>query len=228
MILGIYSDLHSNFPALTAMQVAAGHVDKWIALGDSVGLYPQVNKVLDWQRKNNAIYILGDHEVALLNDSDLHGSFTGTESIKKQAKAISKKNLSMLVGLENMCSIESNGLKICATHFLNADAKNINHKYLIELSSLENEYENYDFVFFGHTHLPAVFYGRNTIFINPGSAGFPIDVERRCSMVVLDTQSRYFKFIRFNYDRDKLIGIIKTHGYNEKLINFIQNGHRWI
>ncbi|QWD13013.1 metallophosphoesterase family protein [Polynucleobacter paneuropaeus] len=228
MILGIYSDLHSNFPALTAMQVAAGHVDRWIALGDSVGLYPQVNEVLDWQRENNALYILGDHESALINGCDLHGSFTGTESIRKQAKIISPKNLDALAGLENVCAIESNGLKICATHFLNHEAQNINHKYLVELRSLEKEYANYDFVFFGHTHLPAVFYGRNTIYINPGSAGFPIDVERRCSMVVLDTQSRCFKFIRFNYDSDKLIKSIQTCGYNEKLITYIQNGHRWI
>jgi len=228
MILGIYSDLHANMPALDAMQVAAGHIDQWVALGDSVGLYPQVNEVLDWQRKHSVVYVRGDHEVALFGGGGLSGSFTGTESIKKQAQIISTENLNILSGLPSSCNLESNGLKICATHFLSSDSHITESKYVIDLSLLEKKYEGYDFVFFGHTHLPAVLYGRNTIFINPGSAGFPVDVTRRCSMVTLDTERRCFDFVRFDYDADKLIKVIEDSGYNQKLIAYIRNEHRWI
>jgi len=228
MILGIYSDLHANMPALHAMQVAAGTIDQWVALGDSVGLYPQVNEVLDWQRQHSVMYVRGDHEVALFGGGGLTGSFTGTESINKQAKVITAENLNILSGLPGVCNLELDGLKICATHFLSSESHIADSKYAIDLSLLEKKYEGYDFVFFGHTHLPAVLYGRNTVFINPGSAGFPVDVVRRCSMVVLDTVRRCFDFVRFDYDMDKLIKAIEDSGYNQRLIAYIRNEHRWV
>lgn len=228
MILGIYSDLHSNFSALQAMQESAGDVDQWVALGDSVGLYPQVNEVLDWQSLNNVLCIAGDHEKALLENSELLGSFTGTESIRNQAKIISAENLNILARLPKTSSIKYENLNICFTHYLNQDHHNGDKKYVIDIEHLEKQYKGYDFVFFGHTHLPTFLYGRNTIFINPGSAGFPIDVERRCSMVVLDTVSRVFKLVRYDYDKKELIQIINASGYNQKLISFICNDHRWL
>jgi predicted phosphodiesterase len=228
MILGIYADLHANLPALHDMRAAAGPVDRWIALGDSVGLYPQVNEVLNWQRMNNVLYVRGDHEVALFEGGGLVGSFTGTESINKQAKVISKDNLDMLSRLPDARDLESDGVRICATHFLTPESRKAESKYSMDLSLLEKHYQDYDFVFFGHTHLPAVLYGRNTVFINPGSAGFPVDVERRCSMVVFDTCSRRFDFVRFDYDSNALIEVVEKAGYNQKLIAYIRNGHRWI
>lgn len=228
MIIGIYADLHANMPALDAMQLAAGQVDQWLAIGDSVGLYPQVNEVLDWQRQHNVMYVQGDHEAALFEGCGLSGSFTGTESIKKQAQVITNENMNVLSKLPSVCNLESDGLRICATHFLSSESHIASNKYVIELSALEKEYVGYDFVFFGHTHLPAVLYGHSTIFINPGSAGFPVDVERRCSMVVLDTERRCFDFIRFDYDTNKQIRIIKDSGYNQKLVAYINNGHKWI
>lgn len=228
MILGVYADLHANMPALDAMQAAAGHVDQWVALGDSVGLYPQVNEVLDWQCQHSVAYVRGDHEAALSESGELPGSFTGTESIKKQAQAISTDNLNALSGLPSVYNLESDGLRICATHFLSSESHKAGSKYAIDLSLLEKQYEGYDFIFFGHTHLPAVLYGRDTIFINPGSAGFPVDVERRCSMVVLDTERRCFDFIRFDYDTERLIKVVEDSGYNQKLVAYIRNGHRWI
>jgi predicted phosphodiesterase len=228
MILGFYADLHANMPALDAMQAAAGHIDQWVALGDSVGLYPQVNEVLDWQRQYSVVYVRGDHETALFEGGELSGSFTGTESIKKQAQVISTENLNILSGLPSVYNLESDGLRICATHFLSEESHIAGSKYVIDLSLLEKKYEGYDFVFFGHTHLPAVLYGRNTIFINPGSAGFPVDVERRCSMVALDTERRCFDFIRFDYDTDRLIRVVEDFAYNQKLVAYIRNGHRWI
>jgi len=228
MIIGIYADLHANLPALDAMQLAAGHVDQWVALGDSVGLYPEVNEVLDWQRQHSVMYVRGDHEEALFGGSELAGSFTGTESIKKQSQIISAENLNILSGLPSVCDFESDGLRICATHFLSPESHIAGSKYAIDMLLLEKKYEGYDFVFFGHTHLQTVLYGRNTIFINPGSAGFPVDVERRCSIVLLDTVRRCFDFIRFDYDTDRLIRTVEVSGYNHKLVSYIRNGHRWI
>ena len=205
----------------------AGSVDQWISLGDSVGLYPQVNEVLNWQIKNNVLYVQGDHEQALIDGHELDGSFTGTESIAKQAEVISSDHLQLLSNLPKEYDLELDGLRICATHFLTPDSHTKSEKYSFDLSILEKRFEGYDFVFFGHTHLPAILYGRNTIFINPGSAGFPIDFERRCSMVILDTSSCRFDLLRFDYDFRLLIETIELAGFNQKLVSYIKNGHRW-
>jgi predicted phosphodiesterase len=227
MIIGVYSDLHSNLPALKAMQKAAGTVDQWVALGDCVGLFPQINEVLDWQRQNNVVGLLGDHEQALLNGIELEGSYTANESLKKQIKVISLENLNMLSSYPESYDLELINLRIHFTHFLTNQSRKPAYKYTIDLSLLEKFYQGYNYIFFGHTHLPAVFYGRDSIFINPGSAGFPIDVERQCSMVVIDTEGKTFNFIRFSYDCTELIEAIKIFDYNKKLITYIENGHRW-
>lgn len=227
MIIGVYADLHANMPALNAMQSVVGHVDQWVAVGDSVGLYPQVNEVLDWQRTNHVVYVRGDHEEALVEVRELPGSFTGTESIRKQAELVTPENLKLLTGLPPVSNLEADGVRLCFTHFLASESQSAKSKYAIDLAFLEESYKGYDFVFFGHTHLPSVLHGRNTIFINPGSAGFPIDVEKRCSMVVLDTVRRSFDLIRFDYDADALIEAIESSGYNQKLVTYIRNGHRW-
>jgi len=228
MILGIYSDLHANLPALRSMKAIAGVIDQWVALGDSVGLYPYVNEVLDWQRLNNVLYICGDHEEALLERGDPLESFTGSESISNQAKIITTDNLTALSKLSKNCSVEHDNLKIYFTHYLNHESHKSTKKYAIDLTQLENQYRGFDFVFFGHTHLPSIIYGRNTIFINPGSAGFPIDIKRRCSMIILDTCTGLFELVRYDYDGDELVKAVEASGYNQKLVSFIRNDHRWM
>lgn len=228
MILGLYADLHANLPALQGMQAALGRVDRWVALGDSVGLFPQVNEVLDWQRANDVAYVRGDHEEALVKGGGIPGSFTGTESIRSQARAISPENLATLADLPEARDLEADGVRIRATHFLTPEARGAEGKYAMDLPLLERLYRGYDFVFFGHTHLPAVLYGRDTVFINPGSAGFPVDVERRCSAVVFDASSRRFDFVRFDYDTNALTGAVEGAGYNPKLAAYVRNNHRWV
>jgi len=227
MILGVYADLHSNLPALHAMQSSVGPIDHWVALGDSVGLYPQVNEVLDWQRQNEVIYVQGDHEEALITGGQLEGSYTGSESIYKQSEIISKVNLEYLTRMQCAYDLNLDGVSIRFAHFLTPESCQAEKKYAIDLSVLDKIYQKYDYVFFGHTHLPTVLYGKNTVFINPGSAGFPIDVLRRCSMVTFNTCSLHFEFVRFDYDTNLLINTVMSEGFNQKLVSYIKNGHRW-
>lgn len=227
MIFGVYADLHANLPALRGMQRAAGRVDRWIAVGDSVGLFPSVNEVLDWQRANKAVYVRGDHEEALLHGAAIAGSFTGTESIRRQGDVLSEPNRAALVHLPETLDMDADGLRIRVTHFLTPESRDAAYKYTVDLALLEKRYQGCNYVFFGHTHLPAIFYGRDTVFINPGSAGFPVDVERRSSMVLFDSARRRYEFLRFDYDREALVASIETEGYNPKLVSYVRNGHRW-
>jgi predicted phosphodiesterase len=227
MILGIYADLHSNLPALRSMEMAAGDVDRWVSLGDTVGLFPAVNDVLDWQRERDALYVRGDHEEALSGTGEIRGSFSGSQSIRSQQLSISADNRAIVERLPETVELEADGHRLLFSHFLTAEARTPEGKYRFDVESLDARYGEYDFVFYGHTHLPAINHGRNTIFLNPGSAGFPVDVDRRCSALVFDTATCSHSLVRFDYDRDELIGQINSAAYNPSLSAFVQNDHRW-
>jgi predicted phosphodiesterase len=227
MILGIYADLHSNLPALRSMEMAIGGVDRWVSLGDSIGLFPAVNEVLDWQRDRDAVYVRGDHEEALSGSGAISGSFSGSQSIRSQQLSISAANRSIVTGLPETAELEADGHRLLFSHFLTAEARTPEWKYRFDIESLDSRYAAYDFVFYGHTHLPATNHGRNTVFLNPGSAGFPVDADRRCSALLFDTATCSHSLMRFDYDRDELVEQIESAGYNASLSAFVRNDHRW-
>jgi len=225
MIVGLYADLHSNFPAMEAMFAAvSGRVDRWLCAGDSVGLFPQVNEVLDLQRQQNVTAIRGDHEKFLLSGASMEYSYTGNQALIVQREQISKENREYISSLNDAESLEIDGLYIYLTHGLNKDDEG---KYIIKQNELDARYSGFDFVLFGHTHLVTVLYGRSVIGLNPGSAGFPIDAGRRPSILLLDTHRRTFEFVRFDMDTSVLSAKVREAGYNPKLIDYLDNHFQW-
>lgn len=225
MILGIYSDLHANLPAMEAMFAATkGRVDTWLCAGDSVGLFPYVNEVLDLQREYGVHAVFGDHEQLLLSGEPMTHSFVGNQALGAQREAITAMNRNYLTGLKEHADLELDGLRIRINHVLATTAQ----KYSFNQAQLDTDYAGYDFVLFGHTHLGTVLYGREVIALNPGSAGFPVDAAKRPSILLLDTQSRDFEFLRFDMDVARLKRDIQHANYNPKLLHYLDNNFRWI
>ena len=212
---------------MNAMQAAAGKVDRWISLGDSVGLFPQINKVLDTQRGLAVIAVRGDHEANLLSGGTIKGSFTGSQALERQRQVISADNYSYLASLKDSRDEELGGLKLRFTHYLTPNQGNEECKYHIDQAQLDQLYAGYDFVFCGHTHLPMILYCKNVIVINPGSAGFPVDSVRQPSMLKLDTERRTFELVRFKFDISPLLESIRAERYNIKLVQYLENGNKW-
>jgi len=229
MRVGVISDLHSNIYALKALTNRAENIDVWICLGDFVGLFPNVNEVVDYIRLNSMISVKGDHEFYLLNDEKMEYSFTGNQSIEFQRKTITRNNLKFIQNLNETISIEIDGLKFFCTHFLSQDHNNRNRtgKYTIDLKVLDKKYDNYDVVLWGHSHLPAAVCGKKTIYLNPGSAGFPIDVIKKPSFLIYDTSTKTFQFEHFTFEIENLLRDIQAFGYNQKLYNYLKSGFVW-
>jgi putative phosphoesterase len=228
MIIGAYSDLHSNLPAFEALlTVTSGRVDQWLCAGDSVGLFPQVNQVLDLQRKHNVIAVLGDHERMLLSGECMAHSYTGNQALIVQRREISESNKAYLSDLKDSLDLELDGVRIKLTHNIHLTDWEVSRKYNIKQDELDAQYLGFDYVVFGHTHLATVLYGRNVIALNPGSAGFPVDAGHRPSAILLDTRLRTFEFVRFDMDTILLRKCIKDAKYNPKLIEYLDNNFRW-
>jgi len=224
MKLGVFSDLHSNIYALKAMLRAATDVEQWIGLGDSVGLFPGVNEVLDWFRAREVLAIRGNHEACLMEGGRLIDSFSGNESLDLQRRVISEVNAAYLRALRPSLTTTIGGRAIRAVHALSDHGGAGGEKYRIDLKVVTEAFPGTDIVLFGNTHLPLSCHCRTLLLLNPGSCGFPIDVTRRPSFAVVETADLSSDLRRFDYEKQPLIDDIRRHGYNPALARFVETG----
>jgi len=224
MILGIYSDLHSNRPALRSMRQAFGHVDRWISLGDSVGLFPSVNAVVDWQRRAEVLAVAGDHETHLLSGQAMTHSYTGNAALEYQRSVISQENWDYLRGLATTGVFEIDGIRFYLAHTASRD--DWSHVEP-DAADFEKLFPDCDFALLGHTHLPSTRYGRNLVVLNPGSAGFPVDVARLPSAIRFDTTSGRWDLIRFEPSKVDMLRMLKDEWGTDGLVRYIENDFRW-
>lgn len=227
MKLGIFSDLHSNLPSLEAIFNIGKNIEKWICCGDIVGLFPNINEVIDCIRQKKVISVQGDHEHCLLSNRKMKLSFTGSQSLKIQRSSITNTNLKFIQNLKDIEYLEVDETKIICTHYLTNRQKQKKEKYKIDINALDEIYGEYDIVFFGHTHLPTAIYGKKTIYLNPGSAGFPIDVIKKPSFLIYDTSTKTFQFEHYTFEIENLLRDIQAFGYNQKLYNYLKSGFVW-
>lgn len=225
MKIGIFSDLHSNVYALNRMLGLESNVDKWICLGDFVGLFPRVNEVVDIFRLQEFTVIKGNHEKFLLNEKKMEYSFTGNDSLQKQRKQISQKNRDYISSLSDTLSTTIGGIKICLIHSLITDNQQSSNKYFIDLHAVNDKFSEFDIVLYGDTHFPLISYCGDVVIVNPGSCGFPIDITRLPSYAILETRDLACELKRFDYNKTQLLNDISAYGYNQKLYDYLKNGY---
>ena len=230
MILGIYSDLHSNLPAMEALlSYGRQSVDMWLCAGDTVGLFPFINEVLDLQRSHKVLAVRGDHENFLLSGEIMPYSFSGNDALQRQRTIITTTNREYLEGLPEGIEVSIDGLRIKVVHNFNTnDASPVSNKYCLDQEKLDTQYGDFDYVFFGHTHYFTVLFGKACTFMNPGSLGFPVDAGVFPSALLLDTQSGKFEMLRLTVDCQSVKQAIQAQGYCMKLLQYLDNGYRWI
>jgi len=226
MKLGVFSDLHSNLHALDAMLLES-HVDRWICLGDFVGLFPLVNEVVEKIRENGILCIRGDHERALLSGDTFENSPTANEALQRQRETISSENRAYIRTLKEAAEITFDGVRVYATHELAQEKGSEGKKYLVDLGDMDKRFAAFDLVLFGHTHFPLTCYYKDGRLINPGSCGFPIDLWRRASYVVLDTKRGDVELKRFDFDRAGLLKDILRLHYPMKLYEYVLRNFSW-
>lgn len=229
MRLGIYSDLHANLPALEALFSSAGSwADKWFCAGDSVGIFPFVNEVLDFQRANDIVAVRGDHESLLLSGEEMAYSFSGNQALVRQRETLSAPNRRYLESLPAAMTLQEGGRRITLTHTLGSSSGDTGGgKRMLDVEALEAQYAGSDYVFWGHTHYLTILHAGSCRFINPGSLGFPIDVEKLPSAILLDTDTGDCRMLRLRVDNARLVQSVINNGYNKKLIHYLDNAYNW-
>ena len=196
MNIAILADIHANSLALDAVykDLELNKCETILVLGDLVGYYYSPSYVVD-KIKNDprCVVIKGNHEELLLkaiNDQNFadncHKKYGSGLNIAMTT--LSKEQLDWIKELPESKTVEIGGLKLGLHH---GSEKHIN-EYIYpdvlekRLSSVVTES---DYLFFGHTHYPAVFPRNGCVIVNPGSVGQPRDIGSMASYVIINTEN---------------------------------------
>lgn len=213
MKLAIFSDVHSNLPALDAVlaDIAAVGVDQRYILGDLVGYAPWPNEVLGRLQTENIPIVMGNYDDGTGFGRDACGC-AYTNPIEKELgdrgfawtkTQTSDANKAWLRTLAPQIRFEADGHRFLLVH---GSPRRIN-EYLYEDKPDETFVRidagaDADVIVCGHTHRPYDKTVSGTRFINVGSAGKPKDGDPRACWTLVEAapDAARVEFRRVAYD----------------------------
>ena len=206
MKIAILSDLHGNQHALSAVlkEVDNQKIDELLILGDFVGYYYGVKRIMELLKNYKFQAVKGNHEV-LLSEAIDKNSFEELEIRYGKAHemavgSLTNEELGFLLNLPEIINLEFGDFSMLLCHgspwsndfyiYPNAE-ENILSKF--------NNYE-YDFIFCGHTHYTAEFKYKNGRIINPGSVGQSRQKGGQAFWGIIDLETKKYYQQTTSYD----------------------------
>ncbi len=221
MRIGIFSDVHSNLPALEAVlaDIDAAGVDARYALGDLVGYAPWPNEVLQRLRTDAFPIVMGNYDDGTGFERNECGcAYTnptekalGDESFAWTKAHTSEVNKAWLRTLLPEVRFTAHGKRYLLVH---GSPRRIN-EYLYE-DKPDATFARIaagaqaDVIICGHTHRPYDKTVGAAQFINVGSAGKPKDGDPRGCWALLDTAAGTVEFRRVQYDIERASDAIEA------------------
>jgi len=220
MRLGIFSDVHANIEALTAVMQAfeSESIDEYYCLGDVVGYGASPNQCADIVRKKARITILGNHDAAVAGRMDYSYYYEAARhALDLHANILTKENLAWLESLPYKHIVGDTGVHLCHGSPLRLEE----FEYIFAPEQARECLDIWDdlgdITLIGHSHLCKVFELRSgtvtelparrftlkpgsKYIVSVGSVGQPRDYDNRASFTTFDTDSRVFDFKRVEYD----------------------------
>jgi len=222
MRYGVFSDVHSNLEAMTAVLAALQHdaVDEYIFLGDIVGYGADPVACLALLKKlmsEKTCYCLaGNHDHAVCGLSDAVGfNAYAREAVRWTNEQLSDSDLKLLREMP-LTAAQDNWV---AVHGSLHDPEQWH--YIVDqnnaLPHLERQMVQVSFV--GHSHHPWIIAKKEKIewsvkteenledgvkyIVNDGSAGQPRDGDPRASYVLYDSSAKRVEIKRVSYDVER-------------------------
>tara|TARA_B110000046_G_scaffold112510_1_gene119669 strand:+ start:705 stop:1415 length:711 start_codon:yes stop_codon:yes gene_type:complete len=205
MKIAIFSDIHGNYIALEAFVeiLKSKKVDKLICLGDSIGYYPESEKVLS-KLKNMEVYsLLGNHEYYLLNRKKINAEKVRVYNFENNWKSISESNVDFIKNMPVSITLDVDGLELLFVHGSYNDST-FGYLYKDKIDEQQVSEQNFSICFCGHTHHSYVKQFDEKIIVNVGSIGLPRDIGNQGSFVVYDTNQKTINLERFKINVSKI------------------------
>ncbi len=220
MRLGIFSDTHANYEALSAVLEAYKRedVDLYLCLGDTVGYGGSPNECSDIVRKLAKVTILGNHDAAVSGRMDYSYYYEAArQALDTHAKLLTEENMTWLRGLPYSHRLEEHDVLLCHGSPVRLEE----FEYIFAPEQARECLPIWDelghITLIGHSHLCKVFALTKTsvtelddvdftlepdkkYIVSVGSVGQPRDYDNRASFTVYDTEAKRFEFKRVEYD----------------------------
>lgn len=220
MRIGIFSDVHANIEALTAVLEAfrSERIDKYVCIGDTVGYGASPNECCDIIRELAAFTILGNHDAAVAGRMDYSYYYDAARNaLDMHARILTPANMSWLKSLPYQ--VQDGDLTFCHGSPVNLEEFEYIFSKEQAAQCLEMWNELSTVTFIGHSHLCKSFaLTRAEVYevvaekfvirpdhryiISVGSVGQPRDYDNRASYTIYDTEEKTFEFKRAAYDID--------------------------
>lgn len=220
MRLGIFSDVHANIEALSAVMAGfeSEEIDEYYCLGDVVGYGASPNECADLVRETARVTILGNHDAAVAGRMDYSYYYEAArQALDLHASVLSPENLAWLESLPYKHVVDDTGVHLCHGSPLRLEE----FEYIFAPEQARECLQIYDelgdLTLIGHSHLCKVFKLRPgeveelpaqdftlekdaKYIVSVGSVGQPRDYDNRASYTTFDTETRTFSFKRVEYD----------------------------
>jgi diadenosine tetraphosphatase ApaH/serine/threonine PP2A family protein phosphatase len=220
MRLGIFSDVHANLEALSAVLEAYSKesIDVYYCLGDTVGYGGSPNECANLVRDLARTTILGNHDAAVSGRMDYSYYYEAARhALDAHAAMISADNMAWLKSLPYEHRLDEVAVLLCHGSPVRLEE----FEYIFAPEQARECLAIYDRIghltLIGHSHLCKVFaLTRNTVeelpsadfelepdkkyIVSVGSVGQPRDFDNRASYTIYDSEKKRFEFKRIEYD----------------------------
>ncbi len=238
----VISDVHSNAPALEAVQQDAPAYDQVVCLGDIVGYGPDPNACVAQVRELEPVCLAGNHDWGAVGRADVRVfNHEAREALIWTQHQLTRSNRTYLQSLAPQQKLVDG---ILLAHGSPRDPV---WEYLVDASSAAQVFEGFEFevVLVGHSHLPLAtvwhddvqraqplrgeeglqisLKGRRLI-LNPGSVGQPRDGNPKASYALLDTKAGTWVFRRIAYPVEATQARMRAKDLPQRLIDRLELG----
>lgn len=223
MRYAIISDIHGNLPALEAVlqDIERAGVDEIICLGDIANIGPYPADCLDIVRDLGCVTIQGNHELYLLGDILPEGWTTCPtwSPVRWSRSQLRPDHLHMIANLPLRHDISANGL--ASATFVHASLYDQFWGFQAEDSEEDTavRMNGHDGItlFCAHTHRQLYRQWSNSIIINVGSVGMPLDgtPEAKYTIATRNKTSWNVEFRRLTYDVAGVMAAFDQSGLQE-------------
>jgi predicted phosphodiesterase len=213
----VFSDLHSNLEALNQFEKEISSIphDRLVCLGDIVGYGADPNLCVDWVRKNVDFTLAGNHDLAIVNKTDIaYFNDYAVEACKWTQKILTAENKKFLESLP--MDRQDDGI-----YWVHASPyQPARWHYIVSKKDAEKHFWSFDapVCFVGHSHKPIILEQNpkgeindyvadrwdikpeNRYIFNDGSLGQPRDGNPKPAYILFDSDNRTVEFKRFEYD----------------------------
>ena len=221
MRLGIFSDVHANYEALSAVFEAykSEKIDVFYCLGDTVGYGGSPNECADMVRETAKKTILGNHDAAVSGRMDYSYYYEAARhALDAHAACLSSENMAWLKSLPYQENLEDINVLLCHGSPVRLEE----FEYIFAPEQARECLSIYDklghLTLIGHSHLCKVFSLSKAgaveelasadfelkpdrkYIVSVGSVGQPRDFDNRASYTVYDSDTKTFEFKRIEYD----------------------------